>query len=295
MEIFIIFTILLYMLSAAGYFAYLFFQKEHLFRTAFYLVMAGFLAHTLTIGYTIFETGQFPVRNLHETLSVAGWAIAGVFLVFHYKFRMKILGIFAVPLVSLIMVVVANVPNEPVQIKGIFKSFWVFSHVIAVLAGDAAFALAFGLGILYLVQERGIKTKNTGFFFKRLPSLEMLDSTAYACIVIGFSLLTFGLITGFLYAKVLWGKFWSWDPKEVWSGITWLFYAALLHIRLALGWRGRRAAVMAIIGFGFLLFTFFGVNFLLEGHHGSFTRINPAEPNIEKQINKDELPLDSSD
>jgi ABC-type transport system involved in cytochrome c biogenesis permease subunit len=85
-------------------------------------------------------------------------------------------------------------------------------------------------------------------------------------------MLTIGLITGLVYAKSVWGRFWSWDPKEIWSGITWLIYAALLHERLAVGWRGRKAAIMAIIGFAVLLFTFFGVNFLLKGHHGVFTK-----------------------
>jgi ABC-type transport system involved in cytochrome c biogenesis permease subunit len=84
-------------------------------------------------------------------------------------------------------------------------------------------------------------------------------------------MISIGLVTGIVYAKAVWGRFWSWDPKEVWSAITWLLYAALLHERLTVGWRGRRAAIMAIIGFVVLLFTFFGVNFLLEGHHGTFT------------------------
>jgi ABC-type transport system involved in cytochrome c biogenesis permease subunit len=84
--------------------------------------------------------------------------------------------------------------------------------------------------------------------------------------------MTVGLITGFVYAKTVWGKFWSADPKEIWSIITWLLYAALLHGRLMIGWRGRRSAVMAIVGFAVILFTFLGVNFLFEGHHEVFTR-----------------------
>ena len=100
----------------------------------------------------------------------------------------------------------------------------------------------------------------------------MLDSIGYVCIVVGFTMLTLGLITGFVYAKTFWGRFWSWDPKEVWAGITWLFYAVLLHERLTAGWRGRRSAIMAIIGFGVLIFTFLGVNLLMTGHHESFTR-----------------------
>jgi cytochrome c-type biogenesis protein CcsB len=100
----------------------------------------------------------------------------------------------------------------------------------------------------------------------------MLDNIGYVCIVVGFTMLTLGLITGFVYAKAVWGRFWSWDPKEVWAGITWLFYAVLLHERLTVGWRGRRSAIMAIIGFGVLIFTFLGVNLLMKGHHEVFTR-----------------------
>ena len=171
------------------------------------------------------------------------------------------------------MFVVSLLPNEPAQATGIFKNFWLVSHVIAVFIGEAAFALAGGLGVLYLIQESAIKTKKHRFFFKRLPSLDLLDATGYTCIVVGFTLLTLGLITGFVYAKLVWGRFWSWDPKEVWSAVTWLFYAILLHERLTVGWRGRRSAMMAIIGFGVLVFTFLGVNLLLEGHHGEFTKI----------------------
>jgi cytochrome c-type biogenesis protein CcsB len=125
---------------------------------------------------------------------------------------------------------------------------------------------------LYLVQEHSIKTKNRGFFFKRLPSLELLDSTGYTCIIVGFTLLTMGLIGGIVFAKSIWGRFWNWDPKEVWTGITWLVYAVLIQQRLTMGWRGRKAAILSIIGFAILLFTFFGVNFLLQGHHGEFTK-----------------------
>ena len=85
-------------------------------------------------------------------------------------------------------------------------------------------------------------------------------------------MLTMGLVTGIVYAKSVWGHFWSWDPKEVWSGVTWLIYAALLHGRISVGWRGQKAAIMSIIGFAALVFTFLGVNFLLTGHHGEFTR-----------------------
>jgi ABC-type transport system involved in cytochrome c biogenesis permease subunit len=122
--------------------------------------------------------------------------------------------------------------------------------------GNAAFAIAFFAGILYLIQEKAIKDKNPGFFFRRLPSLKLLDSVGYASLIVGFPMLTFGMITGVIYAQMVRGRFWSWDPKEILGALTWLIFAALLHERLAVGWRGRRAAIITIVGFGILLLTF---------------------------------------
>ena len=266
-------VIIFYMLSTIGYLIYLFLQKDYLQKTGFYLLAAGFLCHTVEMGYRFVQSGHFPVSNLHETLSLAGWTLAGVFLLFQDRYRLKILGIYAAPLITIVMVIAARLPNLPSKTHTILNSFWLIVHVVAIFIGEASLALACGAGLLYLLQENAIKSKQRGFFFKRLPSLELLDNTGYACIVTGFAMLTFGLITGLIYAKSVWGRFWSWDPKEVWSGITWILYAVLLHQRLTVGWRGRRAAIMAIIGFAVILFTFLGVNFFLKGHHGEFTRM----------------------
>ena len=262
----------LYVLGTIGYLLFLFRQKPYWNSFGFYPMIAGLALHTVIIGYGLVDSGQLPVHNLRETLSIAGWAITGLFVSFQYKYRLKILGVLAAPLAALTMIAAACLSAEPVQTQTLFNSLWFFFHIIAIFLGDAAFALACGLGIFYLIQERTIKKKKRGFFFKRLPALERIDATGYACIVLGFTLLTIGLITGFAYAKSVWGKFWSWDPKEIWSGVSWLLYAALLHGRISLGWRGRKAAIMSIIGFAVLMFTFFGVNFMLQGHHGEFTK-----------------------
>lgn len=276
MEILVGIIIAFYLMSAMGYIAYLFIQKDHLHKSAFYLLMVGFFFHSIAIGYGFFQIshvlGHIPATNLYETLLLAGWTLSGVFIFLQYKYHLRILGVYAVPLVLLTVVVAALLPKTPVHIQNLFNNFWLMFHIISIFIGEAIFALACGLGILYLLQEREIKTKNRGFFFSRLPSLELLDSAGYACIISGFTLLTIGLITGMVYAKFIWGKFWSWDPKEVWSAISWLLYAVLLHQRITIGFRGRRAAIMAIIGFGALLFTFLGVNFFLQGHHEPFTR-----------------------
>jgi cytochrome c-type biogenesis protein CcsB len=268
--VFIIATII-YMFSCACYFGYLFFQKASLQRIAAGLMMAGFALHTLSLVACGIQAGNFPVNNLHETLSVTAWAIAAVFLALFFKYNLKILGIYAAPLITLTMVTAYQMPKPVAENPQLFKSWWLAAHIITIFLGNAAFALACGLGMLYLLQEHAIKRKTRGFFFSRLPSLDLLDTTGYACIVVGFSMISIGLITGVVYAKAVWGRFWAWDPKEVWSVITWLLYAALLHARLTVGWRGKRAAIISIIGFAVLLFTFFGVNFFLQGHHGTFT------------------------
>lgn len=272
MEYMVVVVIVFYLLSTASYLVYLFLQKEPLQQAGYYLLLAGFLLHTVLIGTAVYRTGVLPARNMSETLSIASWALACVFLLLKYRFHLKVLGIFAAPLATITLMIAWRLPSHPADSDPLFKSAWLVIHVATIFIGEASFALACGVGILYLAQERAIKTKKHGFFFKRLPSLELLDSTGYACLVVGFSLLTAGLISGMFYAKLVWHRFWSWDVKEVWSFISWLLYAALLHQRLTVGWRGRRAAIMAIVGFSVLLFTFFGVNFLLKGHHGGFTQ-----------------------
>jgi cytochrome c-type biogenesis protein CcsB len=265
-------VIFFYLMGTATYLFYFFIQKKGWEKTGQYFLTAGFVAHSTILIYELIASGHIPARNLHETLSVAAWAVLSIFLILQYKFNLKILGAYAAPLALLIMVISFSLPKTPVHDPDIFKSFWLLLHIIFIFLGEASFALACGVGILYLLQERSIKRKRPGFFYRRLPSLDLLDTMGYACILAGFTLMTIGLITGFVYAKTIWGKFWSADPKEIWSIITWLLYAALLHGRLMIGWRGRRSAVMAIVGFAVVLFTFLGVNFLLEGHHEVFTR-----------------------
>jgi cytochrome c-type biogenesis protein CcsB len=265
-------TLFFYLLSSAGYLSYLFFQHERLQKLSYGLMAAGFLSHSASLVGGYLATGFYPGHDLHQTLLFAGWALTAVFLLTQHWFPVKILGIYAAPMATVIMAMTLRTPDTVGPAAPFFKSFWLFFHVLTMFLGNGAFALACGVGLLYLLQEHGIKAKRRRFFFKRLPSLDLLDNMGYRCIVIGFTLLTIGLVSGMLYAKAIWGRFWSWNVKEVWSGIMWLFYAAILHERLTVGWRGRKAAIMSIIGFMVLLFTFFGVNFLLGGHHVEFTK-----------------------
>jgi len=199
MEILVIIAIGFYILSTVGYVLYLFFQKNYLHQAGYFFIIAGFLFHTSAICWKMISSWHIPVTNLYETLSIASWAVAGVFLIFFCKFKLKILGAFAAPLASIIMIFAFYLPRESAVTRDIFKSLWLFFHIIAIFTGEALFALACAIGLLYLVQEHAIKAKCHGFFFKRLPSLDMLDTTGYVCIVAGFTMLTLGLYRTFVY------------------------------------------------------------------------------------------------
>jgi cytochrome c-type biogenesis protein CcsB len=149
------------------------------------------------------------------------------------------------------------------------QSNWLLYHVVTCFLGYAAFAVACGVSIMYLIATRaGHDTKtNKGGMLAMFPPTRLLDDINYKAIMIGFPLLTLGIITGAAWANYAWGTYWSWDPKETWSLIVWFVYAAFLHARMTRGWVGRRAAWLSITGFASTIFCYLGVNLLLSGLH----------------------------
>ncbi len=261
----------LYLAGTAGFLAFLVLDRRGLARAAHGVTTAGFAAHTASVVARYLEAGFTPVTNLYESLSFFAWAIVCAFLLFHRRYRMPVLGAFATPLASLLLLVASTVPRAIEPPDPILRSLWLPVHVTFVFVGNALLALAACTGCMYLLQERTLKAKRIGRMTRRLPSLESLDEVNVRSLTIGFPLLTLGLLSGAIWARFAWGSFWSWEPKVVLSILTWLLYAVLLHGRLSLGWRGRRAALGAIAGFAAVLFTFVGVNaFRGTGTH-SFT------------------------
>jgi cytochrome c-type biogenesis protein CcsB len=236
-------------------------------RRARLLLLFAFGVHTLTLIVRYFEAGYTPVTNLHESLSFFAWALAGVFMLLDLQIRMQVMAAATATLITVFMLFGSLMPMQTQDLNPVLDSFWLPIHVGLSFMGSAVFTVAFVAGILYLLQERMLKSKKFSALHYRLPSLEILDRVNYRCLKFGFPLMTMGIISGAVWAESAWGTYWSWDPKETWALITWFLYAALLHGRLTVGWRGRRAAVFAIIGFCFLLFTFLGVNLLLPGLH----------------------------
>ncbi len=260
-------ALFIYFFAAAGFVAHIITMRKGAERIAAMALLCGFVVHTIAIALLWHALGHPPIVNMHETLSFLAWAMSGSFLLFHHYSKVKSMGAFAAPLIVVVMTASSLQHDRMLPLPPALKSLWLPIHATICLLAYAVLALAFVISIMFLLQERQIKRKRLGGIFHRLPSLDALDSAAERCIKIGFPLLTLGIVTGSIWAEQAWGAYWSWDPKETWSLITWFLYAALLHQRFTVGWRGRRAAIMTIIGFLTLLFTFIGVNYLLPGAH----------------------------
>nr|WP_320115175.1 c-type cytochrome biogenesis protein CcsB [uncultured Desulfuromonas sp.] len=266
-------TLVAYAVATALYVFSAVANKKGMDRWGRLTLMGAFALHTVTLIARYVEIGYTPVTNLHESLSFFAWALAGTFLVVDWRLRMVVLAATTCTLVLVMMLLGSLVPMHGQELNPALDSFWLPIHVTLAFLGNAVFTVAFVAAIFYLLQERMLKSKKFSALYYRLPSLETLDMINYRCLTFGFPLMTMGIISGAVWAEAAWGTYWSWDPKESWALITWFLYAALLHGRLTTGWRGRRAAIFAIIGFAFLLFTFLGVNLLLPGLH-SYSSMN---------------------
>ncbi len=241
--------------------------KKTTSRMAFYLAATGFLFHTANIIVRYVQGGHIPVTNMHEATSFFSWCVLILFFFHELRYKLGLLSSFIMPIVFILMFSASIFPREIKALSPVLQSYWFGIHVILAFLGDAAFAMACGIGIMYLLQERYVKSKHLGGLFQKLPSLQVLDEINYHLITLGFPLLTFAMITGVIWANSAWGTYWRWDPKEVWSLITWLIYALVLHLRLTVGWRGKKAAILSIVGFAIIIFAFFGVTLILKGSH----------------------------
>ncbi len=255
------------LLATGGFIVYLIKQQKIVFRYSYWILVIGFCCHTIMLGCRYYSFGAVTVLGFKSALSFFSWSIICAYLVFQIKFKIRVLGSFITPFAAFLMIISSAMPrlSEPVIFQ--VKSIWLAVHIVVAFLGNGLFVITFLAAIMYLLLERSIKHKKFGSFYSRLPSLATLDSINYYSMIYGFIFLTGGMITGSVYSQFIVGRFWQWDPKEMWSLITWLSYAILIHERLAVGWRGRKAALMSIFCFCILIFSFLGASLWLGGYH----------------------------
>ena len=267
-------SIFVYFFAMVLYVSYLAFRSEGLGKAATLTLLGGVIIETAAMAMRWHESyqmgiGRAPLTNLYESLVFFAWTIAVVYLALEAKFRIRTVGAFVTPFPFIIMAYASLNPKDIQPLVPALQSNWLISHVVTCFVGYAAFAVSFGISILYLFKARAenLSAKSTALFWSYVPSSSALDEISYKTIAIGFPLLTIGIVTGAFWANVAWGTYWSWDPKETWSLIVWLIYAAYLHARITRGWRGKKAAVLSIAGFAATIFCYLGVNLILSGLH----------------------------
>jgi cytochrome c-type biogenesis protein CcsB len=235
-------------------------KKQTFFRPGLVAVIAGFVCHVGSIVIGAMQVRYLPLTQQYEAFSFFGALATLAFLIAYAKYRIAPLSVFVFPLIF-IMTFVANLFYDPSKsIPPVLRSHWIYIHTPLVIFGYAALFIAFAAALLYLIQERELKSKHPTRFHNRLPSLEVCDDLAYRALAIGFPLITLGIISGALWAQSVWGV-WAGDMKVLLSFMTWFVYLLLIHYRLIAGWRGKKAAYLSIVGFIGVLITFVGANY----------------------------------
>ena len=210
--------------------------------------------------------GGLPLNNGFEFGLCFVFVAALAYVIIERKFSIGGIGLFVMPILVVLgcWLVSIDLTIEPVMPA--LRSYWLAVHVSAAVISYGAFAVSFAVSIAYLLKDKS-GDKADSRLAQTLPSLKVLDEITYKLIFVGLPFLTIMLVTGAVWAEYAWGAFWSWDPKETWALITWLVYAIYLHTRFMKGFKGKRAAWHSVLGFAAVIFTFFGVSYLLPGMH----------------------------
>lgn len=267
---------LLFYLASAFYSTIIFATKtERPGRELTALVSAGFIAHTAAILVDWQRLGHFPIVNPKEVSSLIAWAVIAYYIVMSSRYHARALPTFILPLVFVFTLISLLLPDPtqslPLTLEGAisantFTQIIFPMHVTLVIFSYAAFIVTFVCGVMYLIQERELKAKHFGAAFQRLPALNTCDEIGYRSLSIGFVLLTLGVVTGIIWNNQRDGRYWHNDPKEVMALATWLVYLFIMHYRLTAGWRGRRVALLSIVGLAVVLLTWLGAR-ALGGYH----------------------------
>ena len=215
-------------------------------------MVLSILCLSLYIGIRWQIAGRPPFSNMFESLVVLSWAIAITAVFVDIRYRIKNIAALTALMSLLVIGCASLLDKEITPLLPALKSNWLTIHVLTCFIGYAGLAVAFVSSAVLLCRKK---------------EDAKLDIISYKMIAFGFLFLTLGIITGAVWANSAWGTYWSWDPKETWSLITWFIYAIYLHTRFRKGWNGKKAAWLSVLGFLAMLFTYFGVNYLMQGLH----------------------------
>ncbi len=257
-------TMILYFAAMILYFVFFAVKKERAGRIASIITIVAFVLHTAALVTRGIGAGRLPLTNQYEFATSFAWGICLCFLIFMWKFHFQALGVFVTPVIFLIIGYAAMQSKDVKELMPALRSNWLAFHVSTAIISYGAFGVAFAVSLMYLIARKRTESE---FWKTHIPEPEKLDLISYRAVSLGFLFLTFVMITGAIWAERAWGTYWSWDPKETWSLVTWIIYAVYLHLRISRGWKGRSAAIFAVVGFICVIFTYIGVNTLIPSIH----------------------------
>ena len=253
-----------YLASMVLYALFFVLKKDKPGKIADIIVAAAFAFHTAALVTRGIGAGRLPMTNQYEFATSFAWGICACYLVFLWRYKFRALGAFVTPVIFLIIGYAAMQSREVRELMPALRSNWLAIHVSSAIISYGAFGVSFAVSLMFLLRQ---KMSNSAFWQEHIPEEKRLDLISYRAVSLGFLFLTFVMISGAIWAEHAWGSYWSWDPKETWSLITWIIYAIYLHLRISRGWKGKSAALFAVIGFICVIFTYIGVNTFLPGVH----------------------------
>ena len=250
-------TMVLYFVATVSFLAYLLRRSEALSKVSLAITAGGFIFHTIGLVIRMVDVSSSAPPSFSDALSFFSWMIILVFVLVEFRHQIHVLGSFMVPLALVSLVSSAALPETVPTLQPVFKTLWF--HVTLSMLGTVGFTVAFVAGVMYLIQDRLLKSKQFNVLYSKLPALDFLDHLNQQSIVLGFPLLTLGIVTGAISAEFARGSYVSWNPEQIMALVTWVFYFVVLLGRLTVGWRAKRAAYLTVIGFACVILTLVGV------------------------------------
>jgi len=246
------------------------FKSDKVLNVGLWVAMAGLVPHAVAIGVRWVAVGHGPYLGFYEVVSSYAFAsVAALGVIAWMRPKLKLVGVLLMPVAVLMLGGAMLAPKSPLEITAKLASYWLTIHVAFAKLSYMSFIAAFALALLFLWRERRGEFKEDSML-SRLPSQAAVDDLSFRFIGVGFIFLSIMIVAGAIWANEAWGRYWGWDPIETWSLISWIVYAGYLHVRLTLGWQGRKAAWYAAAALPIVLFTLIGVPVIYQSIHGAY-------------------------
>ena len=275
-------AVILYAVSSIGFIIGAVFKASRMLFISMLVAGIGFAFHAVAIALRWIEVGHGPYLGFYEAVSAFVWfGLAGYFAIVLYRRSLNVVGVVALPLSFIMLGFAMFVPKSPLPITPSLASVWLIVHVVFATISYTALFISFALGIVYIVRERQLGDAESGpepnepakqakGLFSNLPKQHVLDNLIFKLVAVGFILWTIMIVTGAIWANEAWGRYWGWDSIETWSLIVWIVYAIVLHLRLTMGYTGKKFAWCAIIAMPVMLFSLVGVPLLYNSIHSAY-------------------------